>query len=116
MVFDWTINFGHVLTFLTLCGAVLAGYYAVKADIRIFSTLMGERMQLLSGRIINIETDLKELTRVSISLAETNVKIQNLDNRLTEQTRRINNIDEYGSKNLNVILSKLEFMDKSSRD
>ncbi len=96
----WEITVGQIFTSLVSLGAFLAGvaafFYALKSSIQEISlkadassNLIAERMQTLGGRIINLETDVKELNKVIISMAESNVRLDSIDARIN------NHIEEY---------------------
>lgn len=89
MTFDWSINLGHVLTLCIYVAAVFAAFFAIKTEVAI----MAERLQTLGGRVLNVESNLKELTHIAISIAETKKALENMDDRFNEQSRRMNNIE-----------------------
>jgi hypothetical protein len=105
MVLDWTIHFSDLFTVALALLTVSGLYFGMRNEIKMMtrqaefsSGLMTERLGLLGGRIINIETELKALTNVLVAMAETAERMKSFDARLIEQHRRINTMDEHGTR------------------
>ncbi len=74
---EWTITVGNLFTSaITLLGFVVAAitfFHAIRSTLN----LQSERLLMLSGRMINVENEIKELKLVLIQMAtqETSLKL-----------------------------------------
>jgi hypothetical protein len=114
VILDWTIHFSDIFTvilaLLTVCGL----YFGMRSEIKMMSrqtetaaAMMTERLGIMGGRIINVEIELKELNKVLISMAEQSERMKSFDARLIEQHRRINTMDEHGTRMSGDISNRL---------
>lgn len=85
MTFDWTVNLGHILTFLGVAGGLWVWARQHTKD----TSLIAERLQVLGGRVINVETELKELNQVVTALAVQDARIVAMEARQSAQGERI---------------------------
>lgn len=86
MVFDWTLNVGNLLTFAGGIVTLVALYYAMRMDV----TLTAEKLSVLGGRMINLETEIKKLTEVTATLAIQSHRMTALESHMAEQSHRMN--------------------------
>lgn len=100
MTFDWTFNFSHIFSVILALGMVIGLYYGMRFEIKMMSRefkagsdLMTEKLGHVGGRVINIETELRELRIVASNIAITEQKITNLGGQIVEHSRRLNVID-----------------------
>lgn len=91
MSFDWTFNVGHFFTLVGMVGTAMAIYFALRFDVKVASL----QLSLLGGRMINVENQLKELTQLTVKMAESNIRMESLDARFDEQHRRLNSFEDY---------------------
>lgn len=81
--FDWTINIGHLLTVATFIVGGLGFMFAVRADVQVM-----QRAEMNVGdRLRAVETQIKQMTDVVVTLARQ-------DERLTAHGNRIDRLDE----------------------
>jgi fructoselysine-6-P-deglycase FrlB-like protein len=71
MIFDPTINFGHLLTGFSLIVAGAAAYYGMKAELK-----------TVDQRILEIEKTLEELAKVIVQTARQDERIAALERRI----------------------------------
>lgn len=101
---DWTINLSHVLELGVAVATLIGLYFAIKYDMKLFAY----QLQQLGGRMINVENGIKELTAVAVSLAESNLRMQSFDIRMVELSRRLNSIDEHGSRQFQAMVDRVK--------
>lgn len=86
MNIEWSISLGNIITSgLTLLGFVVAAFgffYALKSSI----ALQAMQTDILAGRMINVENEIKKLSEVVVSMAAA-------DQRMTGHTRRMDAMD-----------------------
>lgn len=95
MTVDWTISLGSIVTaILTVVGfgiAALGFFYALRSSIdrtgdRLTATneITNERMLMLSGRMINVENEVKELKDIVVTQAVQDQKLEAHNQRLDQ--------------------------------
>lgn len=72
MTFDWTINFGHILTALGLVGGAIGIVYAVRTDVKI-----------IKGEIDSIKEDLRTMADVMVQLGKQEERINSVERRVS---------------------------------
>lgn len=76
---DWTINIGHILVSLGFLGSGIGCYFALKNGIGILTV----KLDIFGGRVINIETEMRELGKTMTAVAVQDERIVNLERRQT---------------------------------
>jgi hypothetical protein len=119
LILDWTIHFSDLFTVVLALLTVSGLYFGMKTEIKLMTrqaeqntALMTERLGLMGGRIINVEMELKELTKVLIAMAETSERLKSMDARLIEHHRRINNMDEHGTRLSNDLSTRVTALEQ----
>ena len=81
---EWTISIGNLLTTLLSLGgfifATFGFFYALRRSI----DMTGERILLLSGRMINVENELKELQKVLVAMAVQDEKMVQFERQIVD--------------------------------
>jgi uncharacterized membrane-anchored protein len=85
MVFDPSINLGHILSFIGLVGAVALGFAALKG--RLGAIEISSQRQTTD--INDIKADLKALNNVVIQVATQNQRIDNMGDRVNRLESRV---------------------------
>ena len=74
MTVDWTITAGNIIEgAATITGFIVAGlgfFYALRADLTILST-----------RVLDVEQELKELSKVLVQMAAQSTRLEDMDRR-----------------------------------
>lgn len=82
MTVEWSITVGNIVTTaFTVLGFIVAAlgfFYALRSSLE----MQGEKISLLSGRMINVENEIKELKNVLIKLASQEEKLSALAQRM----------------------------------
>lgn len=81
MLFDWSINLGHVLTILSF---VIVGSGVIYS--------MRERMESMSGRLHLLEEDIKTLITILIQQGKQEERMTAMDARVANQGARLDDI------------------------
>lgn len=114
MQLTWDITIGQVIasgfTLLGFICTALTFVYAIRqavavqgaeftsfttlihAELKASATLIGERLNTLGGRMINVEGDLKEVGKCMTLLAEQGARLVAMDNRLNAADSRFDRI------------------------
>jgi hypothetical protein len=71
MNFDWTINFGHVLTVIGIAGGIASIVYAIRGDVK-----------QLKIELAPIKEDLKQLVGVLIQIGRQDEQIKSMTHRI----------------------------------
>lgn len=83
MMFSWEISFGQIitsgLTLIAFAISIMGFFYALRGE----NERLADRLGTMAGRMINIETELRELAK-AVSL----IAVQ--EERLTTQAARMN--------------------------
>ena len=92
MVIDWTINIGNLLV---IGGFLLGGLgfvYTIRADV---NSLKGTEVGL-AARLVSVETELKKMTDVLISLARQDERLSAQDHRIDHVEQRVATLENCG--------------------
>ena len=76
---DWTVNFGHILMFATFITTVVGAYFALKSVVG----MLTYKLDNFGGRVINIETELREMSKIMTAVAVQDERFVNLEKRFT---------------------------------
>ena len=89
MTFDH-IDLGNLLTMMTIVGAVVAAVY------RLLGKLEGVATDVkgISRRISDVEAELKKQTDILVELAQTKERINSLEKRNEELSRRLDELSQ----------------------
>ena len=71
MSFDWTINFGHILTAVGIVGGIASVVYALRGDVK-----------QLKIELAPIKEDLKQLVSVLVQIGRQDEQIKSLTHRV----------------------------------
>jgi hypothetical protein len=92
--FDWTINWGHLLTATTLLVAAGASYYGIRSDLRAVEA----RIAVIERAAERTSTAIERLTAILVNDARQDERIRALDLRLTAADRRIERIERVANR------------------
>ncbi len=81
MLFNWTINFGHIITVLSVLLASTGFMYTMKGNI-----------QNMSSRLSILETDIKQLIVVLIQQGKHEERMTAVDARVSSQGIRLDDL------------------------
>lgn len=76
---DWQINIGNILQIVAIIGGGLMVLWTLRYDVR----ALKEEAVSLEAKIGAVQTEIKKLTDIMVSLATINGKIETLDTRIT---------------------------------
>lgn len=89
MVFDSTINLGHILSTIAF---ISTGYYfiwGIQTKLLLLIQQTNTRHEHNTKELIDIKVELGDLSRAAIELAKQEVRMNNFDQRLLELSNRI---------------------------
>jgi hypothetical protein len=73
MTFDWTINFGHIITAIGLIGGAMGIVYAMKMDVRV-----------IKSEIDDIKSDLRSMAGVLVQIGRQEERLNSHDRRISK--------------------------------
>ena len=77
IAFDWTVNFGHLLSIMT----VLGGGFVVLLSMR-------WQIQEIDKRTMKIEERIEQITIMLVTIARQDERLNHLEDRVTEVMKR----------------------------
>jgi len=81
-VFDWTINFGHVLTIGAFIISAGGGIIALRGQVK-----------QISVRMLAVESEMKKLVEILVGQARQEERIQAIDDRMIMHAQRMDEIN-----------------------
>lgn len=99
MQFNWEINLGHLISLTTIALAAGGIYNGLVTSSKLLQShldsameLMAEKLNTLGGRVLNVENGVNELTRVATQIAVQDQRMENIEQRLNSQARRMDDL------------------------
>lgn len=93
MTFVWEISIGNLMTAILALITVVGFIWAIKTDVK----LMIKAVEILGGRMINVENDIKA---INVTLVE----VARQEERLLAQDQRMSRLE----KEIDELVTKLE--------
>ena len=80
MTLDWTVNVGHVLTFMGFIGMIFGFVYALRFEVRGLRGAVGT----IQDDVRAVETEIKKISEVMVTLARQEERLTAMDRRLED--------------------------------
>lgn len=88
--FDWTLNVGHFFTFVAFLMTAAGFYFSMRTDVK----LVGKDVQIIGGRILNVENSISSINTMLIDQARIDERLHSLTAKSILQDQRIADLQQ----------------------
>lgn len=108
MTVEWSVSIGNILTILLTLGSFAAASIGFVHALKTSIAMTGERLQQMAGRMINVETELRELIKITATMAAQ-------DQRMENHTQRMDAMDRSAQEWRTWVREKFDEIEKELR-